>query len=163
MSTQTIATAQHEYYRRPADERYQTLPDMITAAQADKTLSREVAYNWRDLCWMPGATDTATDTAGMAGTDEQGLATDSRGLLLQSPKGTATLTHWAFGQACTMLQSPAAFLRDRVTPDIAAAVLNHRITSPPSGSTALPVPTAPTPSPMPVPVSRRPADLWQGF
>ncbi len=107
-----LSTAQTQYYSRPKDERYSSLQEMIATATHDRQRSAEKAYNWRDLQWTP-TVDQATGTAG---------------LQLASPKGAANLTHWSFGQACTMLGAPAGFLRQGVTPKIAADVLNHRIT-----------------------------------
>lgn len=106
-----IATAQTEYYARPKDERYADLPALIAAARHDRQLSKEVAYNWRDLSF----------------------GTHDAGLTLHSPKGAATFSHWSFGQTASMLQSPAAFLRDRCSPEVAAQVLNYRISQQPHG------------------------------
>jgi hypothetical protein len=112
----TIDTAQREYYNRPADERFDNLQALVQHARQEKQLSAEVSYNWRDLRWQ--ATGTERETAG---------------LMLQSPKTAATLTHWSFGQAARMLQSPAAFMRDGLNPQLAADVLNYRITQQPHG------------------------------
>jgi hypothetical protein len=111
--------AQSQYYARPADERFATVDDLIAHAQHEKDLSKERNYNWRDLRW------TYTSDTNQGGKD---------GLYLQSPNGTATLTHWSFGQAATMLQSPARYLREGLTPELAAQCLNHRITQQPSGT-----------------------------
>ncbi len=117
MSTATLTARigtmmQQQYYQRPDDERYANIGELATAAQADRDLSRERTYNWRDLKWK---------------------AQDD-GILLASPNGSAALTHWSFGQTCTMLGAPAAFVRDGLTPQLAADVLNHRITEQPHGT-----------------------------
>ena len=54
---------QREYYARPADERFPDIAALARAAQADRDLSREVTYNWRDLTWQ--ATGDTPDTAGL--------------------------------------------------------------------------------------------------
>lgn len=112
LTNQIQTMMQRQYYQRPADERFANVKALADAAKADRELSRERTYNWRDLRWAPS----------------------DGGLLIASPNGTAALTHWSFGQSCSMLQSPAAFLRDKVTPEIAADVLNHRITQQPNGT-----------------------------
>jgi hypothetical protein len=112
----TITTAQTEYYRRPKDERYPDLPTMIQVAKEDHRLSTERTMNWRDLKW--------------------GVHPDGDGIALFSSKGPATLTHWSFGQASTMLQAPAGFLREGLSPQLAADALNYRVSQQPHGTDA---------------------------
>lgn len=118
---------QRQYYDRPADERFANVGELAAAAKADRELSVERTYNWRDLRWAPS----------------------DGGLLLATARGTAALTHWSFGQSCSMLQAPAAFLRDKVTPEIAAEVLNHRITQQPNGTAPVLLVRAPNGNPLP--------------
>ena len=102
-----LMTAANQYATRPADERYDSIDALIAAALHDKNLSAERTYNLKDLRIAPTA---AGD-----------------GLQLQSPKGSATMSHWAFGQLARTLEAPAAFLRDGLSPAIAADAMNYRI------------------------------------
>ncbi len=110
-SLANITTAHREYARRPQDERYASLADLLTAASHDKSLSAERTYNAKDL---------------------RVVATDND-LMLGSAKGVASMSHWAFGQLARTLESPAGFLRDSLTPQLAADVLNYRISQTPNG------------------------------
>lgn len=87
-----IMTASQEYAARPADERLESFASMIAAAQSDREHSRECVYNVRDLRAEP-----ATDGDG--------------GIVLVSPKGRATFTHYSFGQLARTIQAPAGYLR----------------------------------------------------
>lgn len=111
----TIATAAREYASRPADERFPSVDALVQHATHEKELSVERTYNLKDL---------------------RIKATSENDLILASPKGEAKITHWAFGQACRMLEAPASFLREKVTAAIAATVLNHRIAESVPGSSA---------------------------
>lgn len=105
----TIATAAREYASRPKDERYPSLDALIAVAAEDKQLSRERGYNLHDLT----------------------VAATAEGLRLRSGRGEAEFTHWSFGQLSRAVGAPAGFLRDGLTPDLAADVLNHRISEQP--------------------------------
>ena len=105
MSSMNIDTAQQQYYNRPKDERFESLDALITAAQYDKDHSREVTYNLRDL---------------RAVTTNQ----ERPELRIESPKGRATLSHYAFGQVCTDIGAPARYLRS-LPADLVAQNLNH--------------------------------------
>lgn len=103
--TTTITTAQREYYKRPADERFETLGAMLDSARHDKAHSVERTYNLRDLRAIPEPTSTAP-------------------IQLVSPKGQAGLTHYAFGQLARTIGAPAAYLRTLPAGLVADAV-NH--------------------------------------
>ena len=126
----TITTAQSEYYKRPADERYPTVQALVDAAEYDRTHSAERVYNLRDLEAVTidvPADRAARDLAGIASTTE---------LRLQSPTGSATLTHYAFGQLARTIGAPASYLRT-LPPELAAANLNHGLhDAAPVGTTA---------------------------
>ena len=111
---QTLMNANRLYAKRAQGEQYPTVAALVAAAQEDKTHSAEVLYNWKDLNFVA----------------------DQGNVKLASPRATASLTHWSFGQACQSLESPAAYLRDRITPDLAAACLNHRIRQTTAGEDA---------------------------
>lgn len=109
----TIATAANQYANRPADERYPSVDALIAAALDRQNHSREVDYNLKDLSVVP----------------------EGQSLRLQSPKGQASFTHWAFGQFSRLVGAPAAYLRS-LPSDIAAQALNYGIKSSPAGTTA---------------------------
>jgi hypothetical protein len=111
--SQTITTAAREYARRPKDESYSSVQALVTAAQQDKQLSAERAYNLKDLQVV-----TAGDT-----------------LRLASPRGTAKFSHWSFGQTCRMIGAPAAYLRE-LPPTIAADAINFGLQDSAPGTTA---------------------------
>ena len=89
MST-TITTAARQYANRPKDERFESTASLIAAGEHDKTYSKEVTYNLRDLAIYPS---------------------DEAGLVLTSPKGQASFTNWSFGQLSRMVGAPAGYLR----------------------------------------------------
>lgn len=117
MSTSTrptnIATAQSEYYNRPADERFETLDQMLRAADTDRRQSHEAIYNLRDL--------RATATGPREGHTAPTGSTPS--LMLESPKGRAAFTHYSFGQLARTIGAPASYLRT-LPPAIAADAIN---------------------------------------
>lgn len=97
-----ITIAAQQYANRPADERFPSFDAMIESAQHDKDLSRERSYNLKDL---------------------RAVVADNT-VKLQSPKGTASFTHWSFGQTARMLGAPAGYLRE-LSPKLAADCLNY--------------------------------------
>jgi len=124
----TITTAQSEYYKRPADERYPTVAALVDAAEYDRTHSAERVYNLRDLEAV--VVDAPQLKIGQPG-DCPG-----KELRLQSPTGNATLTHYAFGQLARTIGAPASYLRT-LPPELAAANLNHGLhEAAPVGTTA---------------------------
>lgn len=115
----TINVAAREYAKRPADESFGSLQDLISNAVDDRQLSREVKYNFKDLSVAVG----------------HDVASDSQTLRLQSPKGTAKFTHWSFGQLCRSLGAPASYLRE-LPPSIASEALNYGLGNTAPGSDA---------------------------
>ncbi len=127
MSETNIATAQREYYRRPADERFGSLQAMITSAQADREQSMERIYNLRDLharavhiapSTIPGTAVTIDSR------DNRGSENPSNTVVLESPKGRAAFTHYSFGQLARTIGAPASYLRT-LPPAIAADAINY--------------------------------------
>lgn len=96
----TILTASTEYMTRPVDETFPTLGDMLVGARDDRDRSKVASYNLRDLSVIPSQT----------------------GVLLQSPKGTATVSHWAFSQLARTVSAPAGYLRTLPAPIVADAL-----------------------------------------
>lgn len=109
--SQTITTAQTEYYQRPRDERFPSLDALVQFSAARKAASREISYNLRDLSITPDP--LATDAERFAGA-----------VALQSPKGLAALTPWSHAQICRMVGAPAGYVRT-LPAQIAADALNH--------------------------------------
>lgn len=107
-------TAHREYADRPADERFGTLADLVANAEHAKNLSTERNYNAKDLCVVTADTH---NTPGFDATP--GEAT----IMLESPKGRAYLTHWAFGQLARTVGAPAGYLRT-LPPSLVADALN---------------------------------------
>lgn len=106
----TIATAQREYFRRPADEKFYSLESLIHAASTQRDTSRERQYNIHDLRVQPLE-------AGQPGSD----------LALVSPAGIpAAFSHWSFGQLARTVGAPAGYLRSLPAP-LAADCLNAGI------------------------------------
>ena len=90
---QNISTAQREYFKRPKDERFQSLEALVETAQEDKDNSAERCYNIRDL----KAIITESPDGG-------------ENLRVSSPTGVARFTHYSFGQTCRALKMPANYL-----------------------------------------------------
>lgn len=111
-----ISTAANQYANRPKDERYGSVQALVDVARADREHSAEKVYNLKDL---------------------QFVAAGSDGLQLRSPKGQASLTHWAFGQMARILGAPAGYLRTGLPADVAAQCLNVGIARSFVGSTAV--------------------------
>jgi hypothetical protein len=110
-----ISTAATEYYRRPADERYDSPEALLSFSAARKTASREISYNVKDLSIVPGSDD---------GT-----------IRLASPKGVADFTPWSHGQFCRLVGAPAGYIRT-LPAEIASKALNHGIGTTAPGTTA---------------------------
>jgi hypothetical protein len=123
----TIATAAKQYANRPQDERFPSLQAMIDHALHQKNHSAEKTYNLKDL---------------------EAVA-DAGEVKLASPKGTATFSHWSFGQASRMIGAPAGYLRS-LPADIAASCLNYGLQSSPAGTAANLLIQAPNGNPEPM-------------
>jgi hypothetical protein len=116
-----ITTAATEYYTRPADERFDSLKDLITAAQYDREHSAEREYNLRDL----RAVIVPDPAQPIGGPDPAITAANPRqALRLASPNGQGKLTHWSFGQLARTIGAPASYLRT-LPPAIAADAINY--------------------------------------
>jgi hypothetical protein len=124
--SQTITTAAREYARRSKDESFSSVQALVMAAQQDKQLSAERAYNLKDLRVVP-VDDSYTGA-------QVNMQTGTS-LRLQSPRGTAKFTHWSFGQTCRMIDAPAAYLRE-LPPTIAADAINFGLQDSAPGTTA---------------------------
>ena len=110
----TIDTASQQYRNRPADECFPSLPALVAHAHHERQLSAERTYNLKDLH----------------------VTAESGKLELASPRGAASFTHWSFSQLARTVGAPAGYLRDELSPELAAACLNHGLQESTSGTTA---------------------------
>jgi hypothetical protein len=110
----TITTASRQYATRPADERFNSLPDLLAHSLEMKNHCAERGYNLKDLRVEPR---------------------EGNDLALVSPKGAATFTNWSFGQLARTVGAPAAYLRD-LPPALAADCLNFGLQDSPVGTSA---------------------------
>ena len=134
MRETNIATAQSEYYKRPADERFASVAALVAAAQYDKDHSAERTYNLKDLKAVTERTHTEQPDR-RPGFEGQ-TATIMRDVLrLESPNGRAQLTHYAFGQLARTIGAPASYLRT-LPPELAARNINHGLQESPAGTAA---------------------------
>lgn len=119
-----IGTAASEYYKRPPDERFPSLDALIHAAETDRQHSREVGYNLKDL----HAVGTSLALVSFPEDDQKSTLPigPAGSVVLASPKGQATLSHWSFGQLCRLIGAPAAYLR-QLAPSIAVDAVNDGI------------------------------------
>lgn len=100
----TLMKASREWSRRPADERFLSLPDMLDAAETHRQHSRAVVVPSKRLRAVPG---------------------EGNALLIEGPNGHGYApTHWGFGQACQRIGAPADYLR-KLPAELAADNLNY--------------------------------------
>ena len=105
MTNLTIAS--REWASRPVDERFTSLTSMHSFTTQSRRLSMARVLPNRALTVQPDTTDS-----------------EHKGLILASDKGTATMSHWAFGQLASRAGAPAGYLRTLPAP-LAADALNY--------------------------------------
>jgi len=127
-----LMQASREYAKRPADERFASVADLVTSAQADRDGSKEVNYNLRDLTLVPMAVPGSDST-----------------VAVQGPKGLALFSHWAYSQLCRTLRAPAEYVRS-LSPQIASDALNYGIDHAPNGTAVSMLVKAPNGNPLPM-------------
>lgn len=95
--------AHRQWANRPADERYWTIADALSATQHHKETAREVVFQWKDCALQP------TD--------------DGKEIALCLPDGTqATLTNYSAKQLCQDVGAPHAYL-SKLPTELAVACL----------------------------------------
>lgn len=100
-----LVEASKQWATRPAEERYTSIPAMLTALEEARAYSHASVVSSRRLGVVP------TD--------------DNRGLYLEGPGiDYAAPTNWAFGQLAALSGAPAAYLRTLPAP-LAADCLNY--------------------------------------
>lgn len=93
--------ASSQWSTRPADQRFWTLPDMLTATQSHRDSARQSTVSYGAITVKPSGPD----------------------LLLVGSSAEATLTHYATGQLCQRAAAPAEYIRSLPTA-LAAECLN---------------------------------------
>lgn len=103
----TIMKLHHQWAKRPADERFTSLDDLLAHVRHQREISKAAVIPSRKL---------------------EAVAIDDdptrRGLSVMAGGNPTTPTHWAFGQFCNQVGAPAGYLRSLPAP-IAAAALNY--------------------------------------
>jgi hypothetical protein len=104
-----------QWWSRPADQRFTSLTELRDFALREWKGSRAQTYDAKDLeLWAPENPASLDDTK------------DLRILLPDGQGSFAKPTHWSFGQACSLLEAPASFLRE-LPSQIVADVLGYRL------------------------------------
>lgn len=103
----TISKASHEWFTRPADQRFVSLPELHEHVSHYRTFSRANVLANRDLMVAP----VDDDPRGLVAIDKQS----------EEPH---QLTHWSFGQLSGLAGAPAGYLRTIPGP-LAADCLNY--------------------------------------
>jgi hypothetical protein len=108
---QRIGRVSSEWFSRPDDERYLSLPDLYAAVRA--------RADW--------ATARTVESSAVRVEASRG---DAERLTLMVPGRDAPVapTHWSFGQLCGLVGAPAAYLRDLPAP-LAGINLQHGLLS----------------------------------
>jgi hypothetical protein len=100
-----LMQAHHQWATRPDDQRFTSLPEMLSFQEGLRDSSRSVVVSSRRLHAEP--------------------TPDNRGLLITGPNGHGYApSHWAFGQAAGLISAPAQYLRELPAP-LAADCLNY--------------------------------------
>lgn len=116
MSLTSSQAPARELATRPADERFLTIDGMIEHCRHEKNHTREVTYSLRDL--------NATVGLAYSGPTTDITTTATPTVMLESPKATARMTHWSFGQLARTIGAPASYLRE-LPPQLAAECINY--------------------------------------
>jgi hypothetical protein len=99
--------ASHQWASRPADERFASLQDMLTATQSYRNSAVEADVKYADI---------------------RTEAKDGEVLLRGPMGGFARMTNWAFKQLATRAGTAAQFLTD-LPATLASQVLNHKLST----------------------------------
>lgn len=101
----TLMQASHQWASRPEDQRFTSLPDMLSRMQYVRDHSRNTVVSSRDIEMVPSGND-------------------HRGIVLAGPDGEAYApTHFSFGQIAQLAEAPAGYLRT-LPSEIAVDALN---------------------------------------
>lgn len=95
----------HEWARRPADQRFNSLPEMFAKLEAVRAISRAKVVSSRAIRALP--------------------LPDHKGLSIVGPNGGQLApTNWAFGQLASLVGAPAQYLRN-LPSELVADCLNY--------------------------------------
>ncbi len=113
MKGQRIGRVSSEWFSRPDDERYLSLTDLYAAvrARAEKAQARTVESRAVRV-------EAARDNA------------ERLSLFVPGREAPVAPTHWSFGQLCSLVGAPSAYLRQLPAPlagiNLQHGLLNHR-------------------------------------
>jgi hypothetical protein len=103
----TLMQASNQWMRRPDDERFTSLDDMISHFETVRNESHAVVVPSRRVHAIP--------------------TEDNKGMTIIGPDGVPySPTHWSFGQVAQLAESPAGYLRTLPSP-IAADCINYKL------------------------------------
>ena len=102
-----LMQASHQYYTRPADERFKSLEEMQADALEQRRLSQAIKV----------PSDVSLKV---------GVETFENELFLEDPvsNGYFTLNNWSFGQLCNRVQAPADYMIGLDDPELVSQCLN---------------------------------------
>lgn len=106
-SSVNLYEASSQWRNRPADQRFETLPDLKKAVEGRRSRSRSTVLQLNSL-------DVVDNNDGSVE-----LVSAKSGSILEP-------THWSFGQLCQRIGAPAAYLRN-LPSNLVAANLRHSI------------------------------------
>ena len=102
----TLMQCSEQWMKRPADERFTSLPEMKAVADANRENSVENVITNRHVRFTPHP------------------ANPTRGLTIEGSNGYIDPTHYSFGQLASLVSAPASYLRKLPAP-LAADALNY--------------------------------------
>lgn len=107
---ETLMQASHQWATRPDDQRFCSLPEMLSDAQLTRDRSRARVVSSRAIEARP-------------------VENDPRGLVIVGPAGNpVNTTHWSFGQLARLAGAPGDYMRD-LPAELAADCLNYGLRS----------------------------------
>jgi hypothetical protein len=108
---QRIGRVSSEWFARPDDERYLSLPDLYDAVRG------------RAECAQARTVESRSIRVEAARENAERLA-----LIVPGRDEPASPTHWSFGQLCTLIRAPGAYLR-QLPAALSAINLQHGLLS----------------------------------
>jgi hypothetical protein len=103
VAASNLYQASDQWAKRPADERFWTLDDMLERCEYHRATAGEATVRW----------------------DQLSVVADNNNLCIVGPTGVpATMTNWSFGQLCSRAASPKDYIT-RLPRDLATQCINH--------------------------------------
>lgn len=107
MFANTSMLVHTQWAKRPPEERFVSLPEMLAQKRGIRAISKQGVVPSKRLELIPDPANAAA------------------GLLIQGQNGRpAAMTHWTFGQLCELVGAPASYLR-RKDPRVVSISLNE--------------------------------------